>query len=130
MLMDEVNTPDSSRYWMADDYEKRFEKKEEPRKLDKEYVRTWLVDKGFTGDGKPPKLTDELRIEAAARYMEVVETFTAEPMQLDIGPVINRSELKMRIHHTLPELIAPINEAISKMKRDGTIQRIIDSYTK
>ena len=40
MLMDEVNTPDSSRYWMADDYEKRFEKGEEPRKLDKEYVRT------------------------------------------------------------------------------------------
>ena len=87
MLMDEVNTPDSSRYWMADDYEKRFEKKEEPRKLDKEYVRTWLAEKGFTGDGKPPKLTDELRVEAAARYMEVVENFTAEPMQLEVGPV-------------------------------------------
>jgi len=87
MLMDEVNTPDSSRYWMAKDYEERFEKKEEPRKLDKEYVRTWLADKGFTGDGKPPKLTNELRIEAAARYMEVVETFTGEPMQLEIGPV-------------------------------------------
>ena len=87
MLMDEVNTPDSSRYWMADDYEKRFEKGEEPRKLDKEYVRTWLAEKGFTGDGKPPKLTDKLRVEAAARYMEVVESFTEEPMQLEVGPV-------------------------------------------
>ena len=87
MLMDEVNTPDSSRYWMADDYEARFEKEEEPRKLDKEYVRTWLVEQGFTGDGKPPKLTDELRVEAAARYMEVVENFTGEPMQLEVGPV-------------------------------------------
>jgi len=87
MLMDEVNTPDSSRYWMVDDYEARFEKEEEPRKLDKEYVRTWLVEQGFTGDGKPPKLTDELRIEAAARYMEVVENFTGEPMQLEVGPV-------------------------------------------
>ena len=87
MLMDEVNTPDSSRYWMADDYEARFEKEEEPRKLDKEYVRTWLADQGFTGDGKPPKLTDELRVEAAARYMEVVENFTGEPMQLEVGPV-------------------------------------------
>ena len=87
MLMDEVNTPDSSRYWIADDYEKRFEKEEEPRKLDKEYVRTWLAEKGFKGDGKPPKLTDELRIEAASRYMEVVENFTGEPMQLEIGPV-------------------------------------------
>ncbi len=87
MLMDEVNTPDSSRYWMADDYEARFEKEEEPRKLDKEYVRTWLADQGFMGDGKPPKLTDELRVEAAARYMEVVENFTGEPMQLEVGPV-------------------------------------------
>tara|TARA_Y100000588_G_scaffold268269_1_gene283476 strand:- start:1473 stop:2435 length:963 start_codon:yes stop_codon:yes gene_type:complete len=87
MLMDEVNTPDSSRYWIADDYEKRFEKAEEPRKLDKEYVRTWLAEKGFTGDGKPPKLTDDLRVEAASRYMEVVEKFTGEPMQLEVGPV-------------------------------------------
>ena len=87
MLMDEVNTPDSSRYWMKEDYEERFEKGEEPRKLDKEYVRTWLSEQGFTGDGKPPKLTDEIRVEASARYMEVVEKFTGEPMQLDVGPV-------------------------------------------
>ena len=87
MLMDEVNTPDSSRYWMKDDYEDRFEKGEEPRKLDKEYVRTWLSEQGFTGDGKPPKLTDEIRVEATARYMEVVEKFTGEPMQLDVGTV-------------------------------------------
>ena len=87
MLMDEVNTPDSSRYWMKEDYEARFEKGEEPRKLDKEYVRTWLSEKGFTGKGKPPKLTDDLRVEASARYMEVVEKFTGEPMQLDVGPV-------------------------------------------
>ena len=85
--MDEVNTRDSSRYWMADDYEKRFEKNEAPRKLDKEYVRTWLADQGFKGDGKPPKLTDEIRVEAASRYMEVVENFTGEPMQLEVGPV-------------------------------------------
>ena len=87
MLMDEVNTPDSSRYWMKDDYESRFEKGEEPKKLDKEYVRTWLSDQGFTGNGKPPKLTDDIRVEASARYMEVVEKFTKEPMQLDVGPV-------------------------------------------
>jgi len=87
MLMDEVNTPDSSRYWMKDDYEARFEKGEEPKKLDKEYVRTWLSEQGFTGKGKPPKLTDDIRVEASARYMEVVETFTKEPMPLDVGPV-------------------------------------------
>lgn len=62
MLMDEVNTPDSSRYWIKDDYESRFEKGEEPRKLDKEYVRTWLSEQGFTGEGTPPKLTDDIQI--------------------------------------------------------------------
>jgi len=87
MLMDEVNTPDSSRYWMADDYEKRFEKGEEPRKFDKEYVRTWLAEQGFRGKGKPPVLTDDLRVEAAARYIEVAETFTGEEMPLELGPV-------------------------------------------
>jgi len=87
IVIDEIHTPDSSRYWMKDDYEDRFEKGEEPRKLDKEYVRTWLSEQGFTGDGKPPKLTDEIRVEASARYMEVVEKFTGEPMQLDVGPV-------------------------------------------
>mgnify|MGYP000751840058 FL=1 len=87
MLMDEVNTPDSSRYWQAEDYEARFEKEEEPRKLDKEYVRTWLADQGFTGKGKPPVLTDDIRVEAASRYIEVVETFTGEEMPLEVGPV-------------------------------------------
>ena len=86
MLMDEVNTPDSSRYWQAEDYEARFEKEEEPRKLDKEYVRTWLADQGFTGKGKPPVLTDDIRVEAASRYIEVVETFTGEEMPLEVGP--------------------------------------------
>ena len=87
MLMDEVNTPDSSRYWLAEDYEARFEKEEEPRKFDKEYVRTWLANQGFTGKGKPPALTDDVRVEAASRYIEVVETFTGEEMPLEIGPI-------------------------------------------
>lgn len=87
MLMDEVNTPDSSRYWLAEDYEARFEKEEEPRKFDKEYVRTWLANQGFTGKGKPPTLTDDIRVEAASRYIEVVETFTGEEMPLEIGPI-------------------------------------------
>ena len=86
LLIDEIHTPDSSRYWLADDYEAHFEKGEEPRKLDKEYVRTWLADQGFTGEGKPPALTDDIRVEAAARYIEVAETFTGEELPLEVGP--------------------------------------------
>ena len=54
-FIDEIHTPDSSRYWYADDYEARFAKGEEPRGLDKEYVRRTLADQGYTGDGPPPQ---------------------------------------------------------------------------
>jgi len=49
--------------------------------------------------------------------------------KIETGPVINRTELKMRIHSSRPDLVAPINSAISKMKTDGTIKKIIFSYT-
>ncbi|WP_028865888.1 substrate-binding periplasmic protein [Psychromonas aquimarina] len=49
-------------------------------------------------------------------------------LEIEIGPVINRSELKVRVHISRPELLVPINAAINKMKQDGTIQKIIDSY--
>ena len=56
-FIDEVHTPDSSRYWYADDYDARFARGEEPRGLDKEYVRRTLADQGYKGDGPPPTLT-------------------------------------------------------------------------
>ena len=83
VVIDEIHTPDSSRYWYADDYEARLAKGEEPRGLDKEYVRRWLVsERGYKGDGTPPALTDEVRIEAARRYIanfELVTGRTFEP---------------------------------------------------
>jgi len=59
-LIDEVHTPDSSRFWIKDTYEKLFIDGKEPEKLDKEYVRQWLAGKGFTGDGKVPNIPDDL----------------------------------------------------------------------
>jgi len=78
-FIDEIHTPDSSRYWYADDYQARFDKGEEPRGLDKEYVRRTLAEQGYKGDGPPPKLTDEVRIEAARRYIQVCELVTGKP---------------------------------------------------
>ena len=75
MLMDEVNTPDSSRYWMADSYHSRFEEGKEPIKLDKEFLREWLVNQGFTGKGTPPKLTDKIRIDVDEKYITLTEKF-------------------------------------------------------
>jgi phosphoribosylaminoimidazole-succinocarboxamide synthase len=75
-FIDEIHTPDSSRYWYADDYEARFARGDEPRGLDKEYVRRTLADAGYKGDGPPPPLADEVRCEAARRYMALAELIT------------------------------------------------------
>ncbi|MCK4335596.1 MAG: phosphoribosylaminoimidazolesuccinocarboxamide synthase [Candidatus Aenigmarchaeota archaeon] len=97
VLMDEIHTPDSSRFWFADTYQELFEKGEEQRKLDKEYVRTWLADQGFRGDGTPPKLTDEIRAEAAKRYIKAFEIITGEKFTLAEKPVLERIRENLRI---------------------------------
>ena len=77
VVIDEIHTPDSSRYWFAEDYEERLARDEEPRGLDKEYVRRWLVsERGYRGDGPPPTLPDEVRLEAARRYIATFELVT------------------------------------------------------
>jgi phosphoribosylaminoimidazole-succinocarboxamide synthase len=82
-FIDEVHTPDSSRYWYANDYEDRFTRGEEPRGLDKEYVRRTLADQGYRGDGPPPALPDDVRVEAARRYIQVCELVTGRPFVPD-----------------------------------------------
>jgi phosphoribosylaminoimidazole-succinocarboxamide synthase len=84
VVMDEIHTPDSSRYWYADDYDARMAKGEDPRGLDKEYVRRWLVDNhGYRGDGPAPSLPDEVRVEAARRYVEIFELVTGRKFEPD-----------------------------------------------
>jgi phosphoribosylaminoimidazole-succinocarboxamide synthase len=79
VVIDEIHTPDSSRYWYADDYEARLARGEEPRSLDKEYVRRWLADEArWSGDGPPPQMPDEVRLEAARRYIATYQLITGE----------------------------------------------------
>jgi phosphoribosylaminoimidazole-succinocarboxamide synthase len=77
-LVDEVHTPDSSRYWFADTYEELFERGEKQRKLDKEYLRQWLMEQGFMGQGEPPEIPEEIRIEVALRYIQAYEQVTGK----------------------------------------------------
>jgi phosphoribosylaminoimidazole-succinocarboxamide synthase len=95
VLIDEIHTPDSSRYWYVDGYEAAMSAKQSPRALDKEYVRTWLVAQGFTGDGVPPKLPDEVRIEAALRYIETYERMTGRDFVPDLEPPVARLAAKL-----------------------------------
>src|SRR5499427_2249185 len=78
-FIDEIHTPDSSRYWYAGDYEARLARGEEPRGLDKEYVRRWLAGEArWSGDGPPPVMPDDVRVEAARRYIAAYELVTGE----------------------------------------------------
>lgn len=78
MLVDEVHTPDSSRYFYSDTYDDLLAAGQPQRQLSKEFVREWLMDRGFRGlDGQlMPKLSDAFRIEVASRYIELFEAVT------------------------------------------------------
>ncbi|WP_299104706.1 phosphoribosylaminoimidazolesuccinocarboxamide synthase [uncultured Tenacibaculum sp.] len=80
VLIDEIHTPDSSRYFYADGYEERQEKGEKQKQLSKEFVRQWLIENGFQGkDGQQiPEMTDEKIIEISNRYIELYEQITGE----------------------------------------------------
>ncbi len=90
-VIDEIHTPDSSRYWYASDYESRLASGEEPRSLDKEYVRRWLSgEANWSGDGPPPIMPDEVKLEAARRYIASYELVTGSTFVPDTGHPIDR----------------------------------------
>ncbi len=86
VLIDEIHTPDSSRYWYADSYDEAMAKGEDPRALDKEFVRRYLVAEGYRGDGPPPPLPDAVRCEAARRYVEIYEGLTGRTFEPNLEP--------------------------------------------
>ena len=91
VLIDEIHTPDSSRYWYADDYQARLAAGEEPRSLDKEFVRRWLKGEAkWTGEGPPPVMPAEIRIEAARRYIASYELVTGTPFVPDTREPVAR----------------------------------------
>jgi phosphoribosylaminoimidazole-succinocarboxamide synthase len=79
LVVDEVHTPDSSRYWYRDGYEQALSRGEAPRALDKEFLRRHLSQLGYQGEGPVPPISDALRMEVARRYAEVFEQITGTP---------------------------------------------------
>ncbi len=90
VVIDEIHTPDSSRYWYADAYEGALSRGEDPKALDKEYVRRWLVQHGYRGEGPPPELPLEVRCEAARRYIAAFERVTGARFAPDVEPPLSR----------------------------------------
>ena len=94
-LIDEIHTPDSSRYFYADKYEERFEKGESQKQLSKEFVREWLMENGFQGkEGQQiPEMTTEIIESISNRYIELYEQVTGDKFtRVSSGKVLNRIE--------------------------------------
>ena len=95
VLIDEIHTPDSSRYFYADGYEERQRKGEAQKQLSKEFVRQWLIENGFQGkEGQQiPEMSDEKILEISNRYIELYEQITGEAfIKADTNNVLQRVE--------------------------------------
>lgn len=73
-LIDEVHTPDSSRYWIKETYDE----KRNPQHFDKEFLRLWFAEQGYTGEGTPPQMTPEFAAAVAGRYITAYEKLTGQ----------------------------------------------------
>ncbi|MCA9665398.1 MAG: phosphoribosylaminoimidazolesuccinocarboxamide synthase [Myxococcales bacterium] len=90
IFVDEIHTPDSSRYWYRDGYDEAVAAGESPRALDKEFLRKRLVERGYQGQGEAPALEDALRIEVAERYIELYERVTGQTFEANTEEPVAR----------------------------------------
>ncbi|MEL6918227.1 MAG: phosphoribosylaminoimidazolesuccinocarboxamide synthase [Bacteroidota bacterium] len=98
VLIDEIHTPDSSRYFYAEGYQQRQDRGEPQKQLSKEFVRQWLIENGFQGlEGQTvPEMTDALIHSISERYIELYENITGEAfIKADVSDIQNRIEKKM-----------------------------------
>ena len=98
IVIDEIHTPDSSRYWVKDQYEERFKNSKPQKMLDKENIRQWLIDKGFQGEGTPPQLTDDIRSLLADKYIELYKALLGRDFVPEIGDVRDRIKYNLSKH--------------------------------
>jgi len=90
IVIDEIHTPDSSRFWLAENYEELYKAGKKQIMLDKENIRQWLIGKGFSGEGTPPELEDEIRILLSEKYMELYEKLIGKKFVPSVGDVKTR----------------------------------------
>ena len=98
-LIDEIHTPDSSRYFYADEYEERFKNNLPQKQLSKEFVREWLMENGFQGkEGQQiPEMTDEIVNNISNRYIELYENITGEKfVKSETGDLATRIETNVK----------------------------------
>jgi phosphoribosylaminoimidazole-succinocarboxamide synthase len=95
-LIDEVHTPDSSRFWLAATYEQRIAAGQEPDNFDKEFIRLYYAARGYRGEGEPFPLPPDLAVQAAVRYIRTYELLTGQPFPAAEQPAGSRIEQSLR----------------------------------
>tara|TARA_Y100001935_G_C17308102_1_gene513777 strand:+ start:148 stop:978 length:831 start_codon:yes stop_codon:yes gene_type:complete len=90
VVIDEIHTPDSSRYWIKDEYQSRYENNQKQKMLDKENIRHWLMERGFSGEGSPPPLSDDIRVSLANSYFDLYYKLTGKEFNPEVGDVLSR----------------------------------------
>ena len=105
-LIDEIHTPDSSRYFYADGYEDKFEKCETQRQLSKEFVRQWLIEHNFMNEpGQTmPEITDDYAISVSERYIELFEQITGEKF----SKAADTDDIAARIEKNVADCLASL----------------------
>jgi len=96
MLIDEVHTPDSSRFWKLESYAGRFAAGEEPENFDKEFIRMHYAERGYRGDGEPPAVDPQLWVQACQRYVKIYESLTGLSFEPGAYPVNPRLAANLR----------------------------------
>ncbi len=98
-LIDEIHTPDSSRYWRASEYETRLRAGQDQAMLDKETVRQWLIrEKGFSGHGPLPVIPEDIRLRTAETYLDAYREITGAALTLVVGDVAERIRKNLTTH--------------------------------
>lgn len=90
LLIDEIHTPDSSRFWVKESYKKKFSSGEEPENFDKEFLRIWYAKRGYKGDGKPPKMPADFMAKVSKRYITIFEKITGKKFKEFKYPIEKR----------------------------------------
>ncbi len=105
-LIDEIHTPDSSRYFYADGYDEKFEKGETQRQLSKEFVRQWLIEHNFMNEpGQTmPEITDDYAISVSERYIELFEQITGEKF----SKAADTDDIAARIEKNVADCLASL----------------------
>lgn len=96
VLADEIHTLDCSRFWIRDSYEAALREGRAPDMLDKEPIRRWLMQQGFSGEGEVPTVSDEYRLELREYYRASAARVTGQELQLDDTPPTKRIEANLR----------------------------------